>query len=160
MTASTNKKVIVERFEREALKGFVNPRTWLCPEGLELLSPGGTVALVPYEEVKVVSFVRDLEEASPSLERRVFTTRPKTEGLWVRMLFRDGDYMDGLLPNTLLQFDPYGFTVAPPGPSSNNQRLFIPKAALTEFKVLGVIGGPLKRRKRTPPSKDQIRLFD
>jgi hypothetical protein len=160
LTGSTNKKVVVERFEREPLKGFVNPQSWLLPAGLELLSVSGTLALVPYEDVKVVSFVKDLEGADPSRQRRVFTTRPKTEGLWVRMLFRDGDYLDGVLPNNLLQLDIYGFSVVPPDPSSNNQRSFVPKAALTDLKVLGVIGGPLKRRKRPPPSKDQIGLFD
>ena len=150
----------MERFEREPLKGFVNPQTWLGPTGLDLLSPGGTAQAIPYEEVKTVSFVRDLQAIGPSREKRLFSTRPRTEGLWIRMLFRDGDYLDGLLPNNLLQLDPYGFTVVPPDASSSNQKVFIPRSALTDIKVLGVIGSPLRRRKRTPPSKDQIGLFE
>ena len=92
LSGSTNKKVIVERFEREPLKGFVNPQMWLSSHTIELLSPEGVVQQLRYEEVKVVSFVKDLDGAALSAERRLFTTRPKTEGLWVRMLFRDGDY--------------------------------------------------------------------
>ncbi|MCP5117909.1 MAG: hypothetical protein GY953_44400 [bacterium] len=160
MSGSTNKTVIVQRFDREPLRGHVNPQTWLQADGLELLRTDGNVAQVPYADVKVVVFVRDLDGAVPVRERRIFTTRPKTEGLWIRMLFRDGDYLDGLLPNNLLSLVPQGFTLMPPEPTANNQRIFVPKAALTDLKVLGVIGGPLRRRKRTPPSEDQIKLFE
>ena len=160
MSGSTNKSVIVERFDREPIKGFVNPQTWLLDDGFELMTVDGTVLRIPYQETKIVSFVKDLDGPGPTRDRRLFTTRPKTEGLWVRMLFRDGDHFDGLLANNLLQLDPQGFTVVPPHPSSNNQRLFLPRAALSELKVLGVIGSPLRRRKRTPPSKDQIELFE
>jgi hypothetical protein len=160
LTGSTNKKVIIQRFEREPLKGFVNPQTSLLANGVELLSVRGTVTMVPYEEVKAVCFVRDFEAEDPRGDRRLFTARPKTEGLWVRMLFRDGDFLDGLLANDLLRLQSHGFTIVPPDPSSNSQRVFIPKAALAELKVLGVIGSPLRRRKRPPADKDQIRLFD
>lgn len=160
MSGSTNKTVIVERFDRERLKGYINPQTWLLEESLELLRTDGSIAVVPYEDVKVVSFVRDLDIDPPLRDRRIFTTRPKTEGLWIRMLFRDGDYLDGLLPNNLLGLSSQGFTVMPPEPTANNQRIFVPKAALNDLKVLGVIGSPLRRRKRTPPSEDQIKLFE
>ena len=160
MSGSTTKKVIVERFEREPLRGFVNPQTWLLADGVELISTSGTVVVAPYEEIKTVCFVKDLDCQRTGPERRLFTSRPKGEGLWVRMLFRDGDFLDGLLANNLLQLEAQGFTVVPPDPSSNYQRVFVPKAALAELKVLGVIGGPLRRRKRVPPSADQIKLFE
>ena len=152
--------MIVERFDRERLKGHINPQTWLLADGLELLLTDGSVVRVPYAEAKVVNFVRDLDADAPSRERRIFTTRPKTEGLWIRMLFRDGDYLDGLLANNLLGLSSQGFTVMPPEPTANNQRIFVPKAALSDLKVLGVIGSPLRRRKRTPASEDQIKLFE
>jgi len=160
LSASTNKKVVVERYEREALRGFVNPQTWLSEDGIELLSAEGSVRKIPYSEIKVVSFVKDLEATPASTDRRMFTTRPKTEGLWVRMLFRDGDHLDGILANELLQIDPHGFSVVPPDSSANARRVYVPRAALSTLKVLGVIGSPLRRRKRTPPSKNQIKLFE
>jgi len=160
LSGSTNKTVVVERFEREALKGFVNPQTWLLDNGVELLTTSGNVLITPYTEIKSVCFVKDLDGASVARERKIFTTRPKAEGLWIRMLFRDGDYLDGLLPNNLLRLDVQGFSIVPPDPSANNQRVFVPKAALSDLKVLGVIGSPLRRRKRVPPSKDQITLFE
>jgi hypothetical protein len=68
--------------------------------------------------------------------------------------------MDGILANNLLLMESQGFTVVPPDPYSNNQRLFLPRAALTELQVLGVVGSPLRRRKPKPVPKEQIGLFD
>ena len=136
---STNKKVLVSRFDRETLSGFVNPQSYLQAEGLELLSQGGSVSVVPYSEVKLVCFVRDFQQGEPRKELRLFTTRPKMEGLWLRMHFRDGDAMDGILSNNLLQLDSYGFSVMPPDPGFQNQRIFVPKAALS--RIAGAGGG-------------------
>jgi hypothetical protein len=157
---STNKKVLVSRFDREPLSGFVNPQNYLLPEGLELLSQDGAVNVVAYAEVKLVCFVRDFQQGEPRKELRLFTTRPKMEGLWIRMRFRDGDAMDGLLSNNLLLMEPYGFSVIPPDPGFQNQRVFIPKAAVTGVQVLGVIGSPLRIRKTKPTPKEQIGLFE
>jgi hypothetical protein len=158
---STNKKVLVSRFDREPLSGFVNQQNYLLPEGLELLSQDGAVNVVPYQEVKLVCFVRDFQQGEPRKELRLFTTRPKMEGLWIRMHFRDGDAMDGLLSNNLMLLEPYGFSVVPPDPGFQNQRIFIPKLALSGVQVLGVIGSPLRMRKTKPTTpKEQIELFE
>ncbi|HKX00606.1 MAG TPA: hypothetical protein VJN43_22895 [Bryobacteraceae bacterium] len=160
MAGSTTKKVMVRRFDREPLTGFVNPQTYLQASGVELMKPDGTVAIIPYQEVKTVSFVRDFEASEAQPERRVFHSRPKMDGLWVRMRFRDGEIMDGVLSNNLLQLEPYGFTFIPPEPYSNSQRIFSPRAALSELHVLGVVGSPLSRRRRKEVSKEQIGLFE
>jgi hypothetical protein len=161
LAGSTAKKVLIRRFDREPLTGFVNAQSYLQPEGVELLSPGGTLVIVPYSDIKVVCFVKDFESAEPAPERKVFNTRPKTDGLWVRMQLRDGEVLDGILSNNLLQLGPEGFTVTPPDAYSNNQRLFVPRAALSQFNVLGVVGSPLTRRKGKPAlQQDQIGLFE
>lgn len=160
MNISTNKKVVVRRFDREPVAGFVNPQTYLQPGGMEVLSLSGSLAVIPYHEAKAVCFVRDFDLAEPPPERRVFNTRPRLNGIWVRMRFRDGELMDGLLANNLLQLEPYGFTVVPPNPSSNNQRIFVPRAALRDLQVLGVVGSPLRPSKPKPKPKEQIGLFD
>jgi len=160
LATSTTKKVLIRRFDREPLVGFVNPQVYLQNEGIEVLTTGGSVSLVPYEDVKTVCFVKEFDAAEQEPERKVFNTRPKTDGLWVRMTFRDDEVMEGILANNLLQIDAHGFTVVPPDPYSNNQRIFLPKAALKELQVLGVVGSPLKRRKAKPVTKDQIGLFE
>jgi hypothetical protein len=160
LAGSTNKKVVVTRFDREPLAGFVNPQTYLLPQGVELLTTQGNAIVVPYEEVKTVSFVRDFDHAEARREMRQFTTRPKSEGLWVRLRFRDGDALDGLLTNNLLQLEAYGFTIVPPDPGFQNQRVFVPKAALTEVQVLGVVGSPLRKSRKKAVPEEQIEMFD
>ena len=80
MAVSTTKKVLVTRFDREPLAGFVNPQSYLQAGGLELLSQSGAVSVVPYGEIKLVCFVRDFQQGEPRKELRLFTTRPKMEG--------------------------------------------------------------------------------
>ncbi len=152
--------MLVTRFDREPLAGFVNPQSYLQAEGLELLSQGGAVSVVPYGDIKLVCFVRDFQQGEPRKELRLFTTRPKMEGLWVRMRFRDGDVMDGMLSNNLLQLDSYGLSVVPPDPGFQNQRVFVPKSALSTVQVLGVVGSPLRMRKPKPAAKEQLEMFD
>ena len=159
MASSTTKKAVIRRFQKEPLAGYVNPASYLQPAGVELLSALGNLSTVPYEEIKTISFVRDFEGAGET-GRRVFNTRPKMEGLWISLQFRDGEVMEGIMPNNLLPLEPYGFTVIPPDPYSNQQRVFIPRAAVRSVEVLGVVGSPLKKRKPPAVPKEQIGLFD
>jgi hypothetical protein len=158
VAGSTVKKVIVRRFDREALNGFINPLSYLQPLHLELLRPEGSLVLLPYEEVKSVSFVKDFEAGEEP--NRIFLNRPKLDGVWVRMEFRDGDRLDGILPNDLLAWEIAGFTVTPPEPDSNNQRVFVPRQALRKIQVLGIVGSPLRAKRRAKEaSPDQGALF-
>jgi hypothetical protein len=159
LAPSTTKKAILRRFDRQSLQGYIHPVSFLQPDGIEIMSAEGNVGKVPYAEVKTVAFVRDFN-ASTEPDRRTFLTRPKMTGLWVRLVFRDGDTLEGVMPNNLLQVEHYGFTVIPPDPYSNQQRIFAPRAALAGVEVLGVIGSPLNRRKPKPAAKEQIGLFD
>ena len=159
MPASTTKKALLRRYQRETLVGYVNPFSYLQPAGVELLSEEGNVATIPYDEIKTVAFVRDFEPpASP--ERLTFLTRPKMAGLWVSFRFRDGEVLQGILPNNLLQIDHHGFVVIPPDPNGNQQRIFVPRQAVLAVEVLGVVGSHLRKRKPAPVSQDQIRLFE
>ena len=159
MASSTTKKAVIRRYDREALAGYLNPSNFQQVSGIELLSADGNVVVVPYAEIKTVSFVRDFD-VSDENARRTFLTRPKMGGLWMSFQFRDGEILEGVMPNNLLPVEPYGFTVIPPDPYSNQQRVFIPRAALRSVEVLGVVGSPLKKRKLKIPAKEQIGLFD
>jgi hypothetical protein len=160
LAASTSKKVLIQRFERDSLPGFVNPRTCFQQTGVELITTAGNLAVVPYDHIKLLCFVRDFDLESTPVERRIFHSRPKTAGLWLRMQFRDGDTLEGVHPNTLLLLEPYGCTVTPPDPSANEQRIFVPRAALSGIEALGVIGSPLRRQKPRKPAKDQLEMFE
>ena len=161
MAGSTSKKIVAVRFDREALQGFVNPQDYLQDHGIELLSITGEVVTLPYEDVKAICFVRDFEPLSAWRENRAFSNRPKTEGLWLRLNFRDGDTIEGLIANNLLLLEPFGFAIAPPEAGFQNQRIFVPRMALTRVQVLGVVGRPLRRpAKPKPGEREQLKMFE
>jgi hypothetical protein len=154
---STHKKVIVRKRGRDSISGYVSPANFVVKGMLELLNPSGKVVMIDLEEVKSVDFVRDFGERAGT-GRKTFTSRPRTEGLWVRLKFTDNDVLEGMMTNDLTQMIPEGYLITPPDTRSNIQRVFVPKSALQEMCVLGVIGGAESRRK---PAKDtgQERLF-
>jgi len=143
---STHKKVIVRKLDRDAIQGYVAPE-FIADGKLELLNVSGKVVLIELAEVKGVYFVREFSEGE-SFARKTFATRPRTEGLWVRLRFKDNDTMEALMPNELTQQPAEGFSVIPPDTRGNTQRVFVPRTALQSFTVLSVIGGPTARRRK------------
>ena len=161
MSGSTNKKVLVARVDRETLAGFVQTPSGFGVDRLELMTPEGNILQIPYSDIKAVCFVRDFEGGETWREHRGFATRP-VPGLWLRLLFRDGDSIEGIAPNNLMLVEAAGFAIVPPDPTFQNQRIFVPRAALSNVQVLGVIGSPLRRRMRKPSDEkkqDQLEMF-
>jgi len=160
MGASTAKKVLVDRYDRSLLRGYVQPQTCRTPDGLEVMSPEGAVSIIPYPQIKCVSFVRDLAGPSALCERREFLARPKSAGLWVELQFRDGDSMESTISNNIMEMEAEGLFATPPESSGNAQRVFVPRAGLSAVQVLGVVGKPKTKRERPAAvTPRQFKLF-
>ncbi len=162
MKPSTHKKVIVRKMDRDAIQGYVAPASFVVDGKLELMNTAGKVVLIDLADIKGVYFVREFADVDSSA-RKTFAARPRTEGLWVRMRFKDNDVTEGLMPNDLTQISSEGFLINPPDSRGNLQRIFVPRSALAELTVLGVIGGPVSRRRRprvAPPADSrQVPMF-
>ncbi|MDP9112313.1 MAG: hypothetical protein M3O20_01375 [Acidobacteriota bacterium] len=161
MALTTNKKVFVTRFERESVQGFVQTPGGFAENAVELLTPAGTLLRFPYSEIKAVCFVRDFDGGDTWRQHRSFASRPKAPGLWVRLVFLDNDSTEGMLPNNLMLLEPNGFFITPPDPSFQNQRIFVPRVALREVQVVGVIGSRSKlgRAVKTEKAAGQLEMF-
>ena len=155
---STHKKVVVRKITRDMVSGYVSPASFVAEGKLELLSTTGNLVRIDLAEVKCVYFVRDFNDPE-SFSRKTFTTRPRTEGLWVRLKFKDNDMVEGLMPNDLTQISPEGFLLNPPDTRGNTQRIFVPRTALASLNVLAVIGGMQGRRRPIKEPIDQEKLF-
>ena len=90
--------------------------------------------------------------------RKTFTSRPRAEGLWVRLRFKDSEVLEGLMPADLLQATPEGYLVNTPDQRSNTQRIFVPRTALESLTVLAVIGAT--RRQRRADDQRQVPMFE
>ena len=154
---STHKKVIVRKRGRDSVSGYVAPANFIVGGRLELLNPAGQVVTIDLAEIKSVDFVRDFSELAGNT-RKTFTSRPRTEGLWVRLRFTDNDVLEGVMPNDLIQISADGYLITPPDTRGNIQRVFVPKSALEEMSVLAVIGRSETRRKPAAET-GQERLF-
>jgi hypothetical protein len=160
--------VVVRQLDGGLVKGYVDSGSFLSLKGAEVLDREGHVLTISLEMIKGVYFVRDFEGDPGRQERKIFNTRPRVSGIWVRLNFRDGEVMEGLLVNNLLEVEPEGFMITPPDYYSNNLRIFVPRNALGTVEVLGVITEQSARkaaqRAKRPPKKaaeesPQIGLF-
>jgi hypothetical protein len=155
---STHKKVVVRKMDRDTVNGYVAPANFVHEGKLELLNTAGNVVAIDLRDIKTVYFVREFGD-SDSLARKTFTSRPRTEGLWVRLRFKDNEVLEGMMPNDLSQNLPEGFLINPPDLRSNTQRVFVPRSALDGLTVLAVIGGSRRRRKGIPTDQRQVPMF-
>ncbi len=155
---STHKKVIVRKTDRDTLNGYVAPANFINEGKLEVLNTAGNVVGIDLKEIKGVYFVREFAD-SESLTRKTFTSRPRSEGLWVRLKFKDGEVLEGMMPNDLIQALPEGYLVNPPDLRSNTQRIFVPRTALASLSVLAVIGGSQRRRRVAAEDVRQVPMF-
>jgi len=155
---STHKKVIVRKMDRDTVSGYVAPAQFVHEGKLELLNTSGTVIAMELREIKGVYFVREFGD-SESLTRKTFTSRPRSEGLWVRLRFKDSEILEGLMPADLTQTTPEGFLVNPPDQRSNTQRIFVPRTALESLTVLAVIGAT-RRQRRGAQDQRQVPMFE
>lgn len=154
---STHKKVIVRKMDRDSLTGYVSGSNFVADGKLELLTQSGKVIYIDLREVKGVYFVRDLTDTE-AVGRKTFTTRPRSEGLWVRIEFVDNDMLEGLMPNDLTLLTGEGYLVIPPDTRSNTQRIFVPRTALSSLTVLAVIGGGVHHRREK--DQRQVPMFE
>jgi hypothetical protein len=145
---------------RGHLKGYLNPAALARAEAFDLLTPDGEHVSVAMTSVKSVYFVREFPDVFQP-ERKVFLSRPKLDGLWVRLRFRDEDVMEGIVPNDLLDLLDNAVRLTPPDLHGNTLRLFIPRSALAEMKVLGVVGAARRTpRAASGVAASQSKLFN
>ena len=160
--ATAHKKVIVRRFFGDVLSGYLPASGFVQGTQLSLLDLDGRIQPVPLREIKCVFFVRDFnlgDSSNPErLMRRSFLARPRTDGLWLRLAFREtGDILEGLAPTdaTLLHdlTEDAGFQIAPPDTRSNTQRIYIPRLSIASLELLAVVTSATKRRQSMSPGR-------
>jgi hypothetical protein len=162
--STSRKKVIVRRFSGDTLPGYLPHAAFVHNHLLELLDLSGRMIPLALNDIKTVSYVRDFnlsDTVNPErLTRRTFLARPRSEGLWLRLTFRSGDLMEGLAPTdqNLLDglIDDAGLFLTPPDTRSNTQRLYVPRAALTELQLLAVITTPSRRQPLPTTTKQNL----
>ena len=156
--ASTHKKVIVVLADKKPLRGYLNPARLGQADPIDLLTQEGEHIEVPLARVRSVYFVREFSDDFEP-ERKAFLSRPKLDGLWVKLRYNDGDTLEGVVPNDLLSLLDNGLQITSPDLKSSTDHIFVPRAALSEVTVLGVVG-IARRKPAAAAAASQPRLFN
>ena len=157
--ASTHKKVIVVLIDKKPLRGYLNPVRLGQADSIDLLTPEGEHMELPLARVRSVYFVREFSDDFEP-ERKAFLSRPKLDGLWVKLRYSDGETLEGVVPNDLLSLLDNGLQITSPDLNSSTDRIFVPRAALSEVTVLGVVGVARRKPAAAAATASQPRLFN
>jgi len=164
--ASARKPVIVRKFSRDWFAGYAGASFGQQEPELEVLDLFGKVVRVDWGQVKWLCYVRDLptgtsDPANPErLLRKRFSVRPRTAGLWLRLILNDGDELEGLAANDRSLVTGAGLLLTPPDTRSNTQRVYVPRPAIQTLEVVSLIGAASRRHAETrTPGLDQPELF-
>jgi hypothetical protein len=157
---SSRKKVIVRKFSREWLAGYLPYADFAHQGRIEMLDLAGKVVALPLEEIKWLCYVRDFNSGEvdnpEGLLRKSYAGRPRTEGLWLRLRLTDGDSIEGLGANDLTLLDSSGIFLVPPDIRSNTQRMFIPRSSIADFVVVAAIASPARRKADDRPHQPDL----
>jgi hypothetical protein len=164
--SNSRKKVIVRRFTGDTLPGYLPLSSIVRGQTMvDLLDLTGRIVPLVLADIKMVSYVREFnlgDTVNPErLARRTFLARPRNEGLWLRLTFRSGEALEGLAAIDLSLLDSIqndaGLHLIPPDTRTNTQHVFVPRSAITDLQVLGVITTPSRRKALATPAPGDTR---
>lgn len=166
--APARKPVVVRKFSRDWCAGYAASAFGQNAPELEILDLSGKVLRIEWSQVKWVCYVRDLAGAGDAgvqgnperLVHKRFSIRPRTAGLWLRMVLADGDELEGIAANDRSLIEGAGLMLTPPDTRSNTQRIYVPRPAIESVEVVGLIGAAARKRAAdVARSPEQPELF-
>ena len=166
--ASAQKKVIVRCFNDRLHWGYLPQEVALLHGYVELIDPSAHVTPIALSDVKWVAYVRDFNLADQHLperlDRKKFAARPRSEGLWVRVRFTDGDTLEGLVQVSRILLDSladsHGLFLTPPDTRGNTQRLFVPRSAIESIDAMGLIQPATAKAQKPAKEEPQPTLVE
>lgn len=147
------KKVVVRSVGGGLNRGYLTAAEFLVGDSVALLEADGRTKTFLFSEIETIAYVKYFnfqELLEPEqLGRRSFLARPRGEGLWLRLTFREIAPLESLVPFDLNLMDSLlsdrGLHLTPPDPRSNTVRLFVPRLAIRTVEVLGFVMTPSKK---------------
>jgi hypothetical protein len=142
---------VVVRYEDRAVRGFAdvselgsidqllrNDSQYPLDSIRLRLLDSETVEEVPTKDAKAVFFVKTFDGDLRHRALHFHEHAPLVQGLWVRVYFYDGEMIEGIISNTKDFVLETGFFLRPTDPNGNNRLVYVLKAGLKDFHVLGM----------------------
>jgi hypothetical protein len=150
-TIATKSEQVVIQFGNRTLKGHLESPVWNTIEDLLSKVPASSpesfrirhldsdqVEEVPTKDIKAVFYVNTFEGDSDHKQLNFHSRAPVAQGIWMRLKFRDGEVMEGIVYNSLRYLIDPGFFLLPTDPDSNNRLVYVMKSWLVDHRVLGM----------------------
>jgi hypothetical protein len=142
---------VVIRYENHAVRGLAEPSELGSIDQLlrnDPVYPLDSIRLklldseavedVSTKDAKAVFFVKTFDGDLRHRALHFHEHAPIVAGLWVRVYFYDGEMIEGIISNTRDFVLETGFFLRPTDPNGNNRLVYVLKAGLKDFHVLGM----------------------
>lgn len=144
-------RVVVHNADGTVTKGFMDSAPTLdldvllgqpprpFPKMITLRSPADNRRIeVDTSSAKAVFFVKSFDGRREYSEIKFFVNSPTIQGIWVQVRFKDNEYLEGVIHNSVHHLVEPGFFLKPPDPNSNNEMVYVLKSSIVDYRVLGV----------------------
>jgi len=150
MTDSTRSEKVVIQLADRRIKGYLDSPNWDTIEELLSHAPPASpetfrirhletnhLEEIPTRDIKAVFYVNCFKE--PRAQGPQFSYPCAiVHGIWMRLQFRDGEIMEGIVHNSTRYLVDPGFFMVPTDPGSNNKLIYVVKNLLVDHRVLGL----------------------
>ena len=150
-TSAIKSEPVVIQFGSRTLKGYLESPVLTTIEELLDNAPQSSPASfrvrhldsdvveeIPTNGIKAVFYVNTFKGDSEHTNLNFHSRAPVAQGIWVRLQFRDGEVMEGIVYNSLRYLADPGFFLLPTDPGSNNKLVYVMKDWLVDHRVLGI----------------------
>jgi hypothetical protein len=167
--SSSRKKVIVRQYDGPIVWGYASSDGFVTDDAVEILDPAAKLIFIALKKIKHIAYVRDFNLDDPDdperMGKRMFSGRPRGEGLWVRLEFQNQEILEGLTHFDLTFLHDLevnkGVLITVPDTKSNTLKVFAPTSSLASIQVLGWVTSPSKQKvAKRLSSDDQPLLFE
>jgi hypothetical protein len=151
MTDSPRSEKVVIQLADRRIKGYLDSPNWNTIEELLSHAPPGSPETfrirrldtnhseeIPTKDIKAVFYVNCFDGDPEHKPLNFHTRAPIVHGIWMRLQFRDGEIMEGIVHNSTRYLVDPGFFLVPTDPGSNNKLVYVVKNLLVDHRVLGL----------------------
>jgi Family of unknown function (DUF6982) len=93
---------------------------------------------IALSDIKSLFIVKSFKGDSTRRDLRFYANGPDLGSVWVEVQFKDNEIVEGLVENSVEHLIGEGLLLRPSDPGSNNLLIYVNKAAIAGYRVLGV----------------------
>jgi hypothetical protein len=150
-SSTKEQKVIIHRITGEVVKAYIgcDVRNGMASffetsehsaSGIIPVRRVGMREWMPIEvrEIKSIFLVKSFRGDPKRKALRFYRNGPALGNIWVEIQFKDNEILEGLIENSVQHLMGDGLLLTPSDPGSNNICMYVNKAAIANYRVLGV----------------------